>query len=112
MLRAPLGRIVLLALTLLVAGCGIMQVPVAGASADLSITASALIVGTNGQVALHAILPAGQTARVTWSIASENNAVSLGQGQIEPSGLYTAPGSLSADNVPVRIEARLANNPS
>ena len=112
MLRAPLGRIVLLALTLFVAGCGTMQVPVAGASADLSVTASALIVGTNGQVALHAFLPAGQTARVTWSIASENNAVSLGQGQIEPSGLYTAPGSLSADNVPVRIEARLASNPS
>jgi hypothetical protein len=112
MLRAPLGRIVLFALTLFVAGCGTMQVPVAGASADLSITASALIVGTNGQVSLHALLPSGQTARATWSIASENNAASLGQGQIDASGVYTAPASLSADNVPVRIEARLANNHS
>ena len=80
-------------------------------AAGFSITASSLSLSTNGQLALHAELPSGEPAAVTWSIASGDNAAALGQGQIDASGLYTAPGSISSDNVPVRIEAALQPKP-
>lgn len=114
MVRSFLSRLSLLMLALAAAGCGTMQSPVgAAANSGLAITASALSVGTNGEVALRAVLPSGDaapTAQVQWSITSGNNAAPLGQGHMDASGVYTAPGSVSADNVPVRIEARLQTN--
>ena len=116
MVRSFLSRISPLLLALAAAGCGTMQSPVgAAANSALAITSSALSVGTNGEVALRAVLPSGDAApaaRVQWSIASENNAAALGQGHMDATGVYTAPGSVSADNVPVRIEARLQSNPA
>lgn len=116
MLRRFLSRISPLVLALAAAGCGTMQSPVgAAANSGLAITASALSVGTNGEVALRAVLPSGDAApaaQVQWSIASENNAAALGQGHIDANGIYTAPGSVSAGNVPVRVEARLQTNPA
>lgn len=113
MLRSFLVRISPLVLALAAAGCGTMQRPVGAANSDLSITASALSVGTNGQVALRAVQASGAAAaRVQWSIASDSNAAELGQGHIDATGVYTAPGSLSSNNVPVRIEARLISDPA
>src|SRR5579872_158034 len=112
MLRSFLARISPLLLALAAAGCGTMQSPVGAANSDFSITASSLSVSTNGQIAFRAVLPSGASAPVQWSIASANNAAALGQGHIDATGLYTAPGSLSADNVPVRVEARLTSNPA
>lgn len=111
MLRRFLIRISPLVLALAAAGCGTMQSPAGAASSDFSITASSLSVSTNGQAVLRAELPSGATAPVQWSIGSASNAALLGQGHIDAGGVYTAPGSLSANNVPVRIEARLLNNP-
>ena len=116
MVRSFLSRISPLLLALAAAGCGTMQSPVgAAANSGLAITASALSVGTNGEVALRAVPPSGDAApaaQVQWSIVSRNNAAALGQGHMDPAGIYTAPGSISADNVPVRIEARLQSNPA
>src|SRR5579872_2819450 len=102
MLRSFLARISPLLLALAAAGCGTMQSPVGAANSDFSITASSLSVSTNSQIAFRAVLPSGAAAPVQLSIASANNAAALGQGHIDATGLYTAPGSLSADNVPVR----------
>ena len=110
MVRAALTRVVFAALTLAVAGCGTMNYPAAAGNASFSIAASATSVGTNGEVALRAVLPSGDAAPVTWSIASGANAGTLGQGRIDDTGLYTAPGSISSDNVPVRIQARLQSD--
>ena len=95
-----------------VAGCGTMENPSAAANASFAVTASAMSVATNGQVALHAVLPSGEAVPVTWSIAAGSNAATLGQGHIDATGVYLAPGSLSADLVTVRVEARLESDPT
>ncbi|MGC2639412.1 MAG: hypothetical protein WA294_19660 [Acidobacteriaceae bacterium] len=110
MARAALTRVLLAPLALAVAGCGTMNFPSAAGNASFSVSASATSVATNGEVRLRASLPSGEAAPVSWAIASGSNATALGQGHIDPSGIYTAPGSLSADNVPVRIEAHLESN--
>jgi hypothetical protein len=89
-----------------------MSDPSASGNASFAIAASAVTAGTNGQIALRAALPSGEAAPVRWSIASGTNASSLGQGQVDASGVYTAPGSLSADEVSVRVEAALVADPT
>ena len=91
------------------AGCGTMTFP-AQAGGGLALSASATSVSTNGQIALRASGPMGEAEAVTWSVVSGSNAPALGQGQIDASGIYTAPGSLSSDEVTVRVEARLATD--
>jgi hypothetical protein len=86
--------------------------PSASGNAGFAIAASAVTVSTNGQIALRAVLPSGEAAPVRWSIASGTNAASLGEGQVDGTGVYTAPGSLSADEVSVRVEAALAADPT
>jgi hypothetical protein len=112
MLRPAITRIALATLSLAIAGCGTMGIPAVRGAASISIRASSLSVSTNGQLALYAELPSGEPAVVTWSISSGDNATALGQGQIDATGLYTAPGSISSDNVPVRIEAALESDPT
>lgn len=112
MSRTAIARILFMMLTLAVAGCGTMDFPSAAANASFSIRASTQSVATNGEVSLHAVLPSGEPAAVSWSIASGNNAPTLGQGHVDATGLYSAPGSLSTDAVQVRIEARLEDNPT
>lgn len=111
MVRAALTRIVPAMLALAVAGCGSIDFPAQAGSGSFALTASAMSVSTNGEIALHAVLPSGEAAPVSWNIASGSNAPSLGQGQVDANGTYTAPGSLSADAVEVRIEAKLASDP-
>jgi hypothetical protein len=112
MARAAITRVLLAASSLAVAGCGTMSFPAAAGNANFSIAASALSTGTNGEVALRAMLPSGEPAPVIWSIASGANAGALGQGRVDATGIYTAPGSISADNVAVHIEAHLRNDPA
>ncbi len=82
----------------------------AQAGGGLALSASATTVTTNGQVALRASGPMGETEAVKWSIVFGTNAAALGQGQIDATGIYTAPGSLSSDEVTVRVEARLRSD--
>lgn len=84
----------------------------AQAGGGVALSASATSVSTNGQVALRATGPMGETEAVTWSIVSGTNAPALGQGQIDATGIYTAPGSLSSDEETVRVEARLRSDPA
>lgn len=112
MLRSLPIRLLTAVLALGVAGCGSMSFPAAQGSGGLSVSASSLTVTTNGQVTLHAALPSGQAAAVTWSIVSGGNAASLGEGSVSAAGVYTAPGALSADSAPVEMEARLRSDPS
>jgi hypothetical protein len=106
------GVLVPIALALALAGCGSMDYPAQAAGGGLSISASALSVATNGEIALHASPASGQAAPVQWKIVSGTNSPALGQGHIDPTGVYRAPGSLSADSIAVRIEARLQSNPA
>ena len=106
------GVLAPIALALALAGCGSMDYPAQAAGGGLSISASALSVATNGEIALHASPASGQAAPVQWKIVSGTNSPALGQGHIEPTGVYRAPGSLSADSMAVRIEARLQSNPA
>lgn len=105
------SRWLLLWVALGVAGCGSVRYPAAAANGAFSITASATSVATNGQAELRAFLPSGEAAPVTWRIVSGTNAATLGQGHIDATGLYTAPGSLSADSISVRVEAALSADP-
>jgi hypothetical protein len=108
--RLP-SRWLLLFLALDAAGCGSVTGPALAGSGDVSISASALSIGTNGEVELRALPGTGEAAPVVWRIVSGTNAATLGQGHIDATGLYTAPGSLSADNVSVRVEASLRADP-
>jgi hypothetical protein len=112
MARDALNRGALGVLCLAIAGCGTMSGPSASGNAVFSISASALTTGTNGQIALRAVLPSGEAAPVRWRIASGTNASSLGEGQVDADGVYTAPGSLSTDEVSVRVEAALSDDPT
>ncbi|HEX4037118.1 MAG TPA: hypothetical protein VHX37_03590 [Acidobacteriaceae bacterium] len=105
--RRLTSRLLLAVLPLIAAGCGSINFPAEAGSGSFALGAASLTVGTNGQLALHATLPSGAPAAVTWSIASGNNAASLGQGHIDATGVYTAPGSLSADSISVQIRAAL-----
>jgi hypothetical protein len=112
MARDALTRAALSVLALAVAGCGTMSGPSASGNDALSISTRAVTIATNGQIDLRALLPSGEAVPVRWSIASGTNAPSLGEGEVDPTGVYTAPGSLSADEVSVRVEATLATNPT
>lgn len=106
------SRWLLAVLCLAMAGCGSINYAAQAGDGSFSLSAASLSVGTNGQIALHAILSSGDAAAVTWRIASGTNAGSLGQGHIDETGIYTAPGSLSADSVSVRVEAALESDPA
>ncbi len=110
MVRVLTSRLLLAALALTVAGCGSINYAAQAGNGSFSLTAATLSVGTNGQIALHAVLPAGDTAPVVWSIASGTNAASLGQGHIDAAGIYTAPGSVSANAIAVRVMAALKSD--
>ena len=112
MRQALTSRLLLALLALGVAGCGSLADPSQAGNGSFSIQASALSVATNGEVAFHAALPSGDPAAVLWSVASGTNASTLGEGHIDATGLYTAPGSLSADTATVRIQASLPGNPA
>ncbi len=111
MARVLTSRLLLAVLSLGVAGCGSINFAAQAGDGSFSLSAPTQAVSTNGQITLHAVLPAGDPAAVTWSIASGTNASSLGQGHVDENGVYTAPGSLSADSVTVRVEATLRSNP-
>ncbi|HEY1498467.1 MAG TPA: hypothetical protein VGF88_02715 [Acidobacteriaceae bacterium] len=104
-------RLLLASLALGAAGCGSINYAAQAGDGSFALSAATLSVGTNGQIFLHAILPSGDPARVSWTIASGTNAATLGQGHIDAAGVYTAPGSLSADSVAVRVRAVLDANP-
>ncbi len=108
--RAFTSRLALAALALGVAGCGSINYAAKAPNGSFALRTSGTSVATNGQVALQAVLPSGDPAPVSWRIASGTNAPSLGQGRVDASGVYTAPGSLSADSVTVRVEASLGND--
>lgn len=105
MTRRLQSRWLLLFLALGAAGCGSVAGPALTGTGDLTISASSTSVATNGQVELRAFRNSGQVAPVRWRIVSGTNAASLGEGHIDATGLYSAPGSLSADNITVRVEA-------
>lgn len=98
---------------LFIGGCGVGQL--SGVSANggaFSISASSSAINSNGQVQFTALLPSGEPAQVTWSIAGGENASSLGEGHIDAAGLYRPPGALSRDQVQIRIQAQLVDNPA
>ena len=105
--RVLTSRVLLAVLALGVAGCGSINYAAQAGNGSFSLSAMTLSTGTNGQIALHAMLPSGDAAPVTWKIVSGTNAATLGQGNVDATGVYTAPGSLSADSIAVRVEAML-----
>ena len=108
--RVLTSRVLLAVLALGVAGCGSINYAAQAGDGSFSLSAATRSTGTNGQIALHAMLPSGDAARVTWKIASGTNAATLGQGNVDATGVYTAPGSLSADGITVRVEATLESD--
>ena len=108
--RRVTSRLLLAVLAIAVAGCGSINYPAEAGSGDLSLTATAMSVGTNGQITFHAALPSGEPAAVQWQIVSGSNASSLGQGHIDAAGVYTAPGSVSTDGAAIEIQAVLTHN--
>lgn len=106
------SALALLTLLMLLAGCGVGQFSSVSASGAFSIATSSSTVNSNGQVQLSALVPSGDPARVTWSIAGGDNASSLGEGHIDQSGLYTPPAALSADSIRVQVAASLKNDPA
>jgi len=110
--RVLTSRLLLAVLAFAVAGCGSINYAAQAGDGSFALSAATLNVGTNGQIALRAILPSGDAAAVTWKIASGTNAATLGQGHIDANGIYTAPGSLSGDSASVRVEAALTSDPS
>ena len=111
-IRPALTRLLLAGVSLAVAGCGTLDFPQSRGTAAFSINASAVSISTNGLVALHASLPSGDAAPVVWRIDSGTNAAALGQGHIDATGVYAAPGSISADEISVRIIAALQSDPA
>ncbi|MGA7525245.1 MAG: hypothetical protein WBW84_22540 [Acidobacteriaceae bacterium] len=105
MTRLLQSRWLLLCFALGAAGCGSVAGPALAGNGDLAISASAQSVGTNGQVELRAFHSSGEAALVAWRIVSGTNAATLGQGHIDATGLYTAPGSLSSDSITVHVQA-------
>ena len=100
-------------LLLVAAGCGTSQLSgIAASSGGLSITPSTTSVNSSGQVKLTALLPSGESASVHWSISDGENAPSLGQGHVDPSGNYTPPGALSRNSIQVHVQAHLDGDPS
>jgi hypothetical protein len=111
MARLSPTRWLLLFLALGAAGCGSVTGPALAGSGDLTISASSVSIATNGQAELRAWRGTGEAAPVVWRIISGTNAATLGQGHIDAGGLYTAPGSLSADSITVRVEAAVHGDP-
>ena len=105
MARYLQSRWLLLFLALGAAGCGSVSGPALAGNGGLTLSASAASLATNGQAELRAFRASGEAAPVVWSIVSGTNASTLGQGHIDATGLYTAPGSLSADSITVRVQA-------
>ncbi|MFT4113870.1 hypothetical protein [Silvibacterium sp.] len=93
------------------AGCGVGQFNGANGGA-FSIEASSSATSTTGQVQFTALLPNGDAAPVTWSIAEGENPASLGEGRIDKNGLYTPPSALAHDTVGIRVLATLKSNPT
>jgi hypothetical protein len=112
MARTLLTRLLLGVLALAVAGCGSMDFPARAGGGGLEIAASSPATTTNGEIALRATGPMGEAPAVKWSVISGTNAAALGQGSVDATGVYTAPGSVSANSITVRIEAKRADDPA
>jgi hypothetical protein len=112
MVRKALTRALLAVLSLAAAGCGTMNFPARAGGGGLEIAASSSATTTNGQIALRATGPLGEPPAVTWRIVSGTNVAALGQGSVDASGVYTAPGSISADSIAVTLEAKRTDNPA
>jgi hypothetical protein len=98
-------------LLLTIAGCGVGQFNGVSAIAGVfSIVSSANSIQTNGRVQFTATLANGKPAAVTWSVASGENAQSLGEGHIDATGLYTPPSALSRDSAEIRVLATLKSD--
>jgi hypothetical protein len=84
-------------------GCGGAMM---AANSNLSIEAGSHALTTGGQMRLTAVNPkTNDTAPARWTITSSDNAPALGQGSVDATGVYTAPGALSADEVSVTLAA-------
>lgn len=94
------------------AGCGGMSYSAHNKTATFEIGASSSDVNTNGQASFYALFPNGDSAPVTWSIEGGDNAVTLGQGRMDATGIYTPPNALAQNVVSVRIHAALINQPA
>jgi hypothetical protein len=106
------ARLLLAPVALTMAGCGTMNFAPQASNRALSISASAVSVHTNGQVALSAQLPSGEPAAVTWTVPGGQNAALLGEGHIDANGVYTPPNALSLDAAEIQIRAELKDDPS
>ena len=82
-------------------------------SPNLLVASSARTAATGSQVHLSASNPAnGAAPAVRWTVVASDNAAALGSGSIDATGLYTAPGALSADEITVTLSATLAADPA
>jgi hypothetical protein len=110
-LRRALG--LLAPLAVFVAGCGSMGSYVAPQSnAAFSIHTSNSSVNTNGQVRFAATLADGAPAAVKWTISDGQNDSTIGQGMIDPTGMYTPPAALDRDSADVKVTAQLQSDTS
>ena len=86
-------------------GCG---GAVISANPTLSIEAGAHTLATGSQLRLTAVDPrTNEPAPARWTITSSDNAPALGPGAIDATGVYTAPGALSRDEVSVTLAAAM-----
>lgn len=92
-------------------GCGFQAGTPASGNGIFAITPSTTAISTNGQVQFKAVGGSGAPVAVNWTVASGENAASLGEGTIQAVGLYRPPSVLSRDSVQVKITASLQSDP-
>ncbi len=106
---APALRGLAFAALLGLSGCG--GALSGGANPHLSIEATAHALTTGAQLRLLATDPSsGNPVPARWSIAASDNAAALGPGSIDATGVYTAPGALSQDEITVTLTATTDDN--
>lgn len=101
---------ILSTITLLIAGCGGVNLSQTAGSNPLIVRAARASVDTNTRDQLSATLPAGASATVNWSITGGDNDPSIGQGAVDAHGFYTPPAMLSRDAITVDLTATLASD--
>ncbi len=105
------SALLLIPLSLLLAGCGGMGSNERLSTNELVLRAARSTIDTGTTDQFSATLPNGAAANVNWSIVDGQNDPSIGQGSINASGLYTPPPLLSRDAVQVEFKASSKNDP-
>ncbi len=111
MARLLQSRWLLLLVALGTAGCGSVTGPALAGNGDLTLSASAVSVGTNGQVELRAFAAPARLLPSPGASFPGPMRRPLARDTSTPPASTPRPGSLSADSIAVRVEAALRSDP-